>query len=165
MNKFDKFLENFSSAMEKFYYIVSYPFIKVLNKLALFWLRDEVIERETYVEFLEDAMKVQRNSLNEYIVQNKNLSIRLEKFEKDGDSMTLHHKQWLEGEIARLTKTVRELYERNESLNSDSAKMLSAGNAVAELIPVNKPKKRLTKKDMQIKSVIDQWNESAKRWK
>ena len=67
--------------------------------------------------------------------------------------------------MSRLTVLVRELAERNESLNNDNAKLLVAGNAVAELVSVNKPKSRLTKKDKEIKSIVNQWNEAAVQWK
>jgi uncharacterized coiled-coil protein SlyX len=165
MSKLNNFLEHLYSGVEKTIYIVSCPIVKPLDFLAKNWLSKDNSEREGYIKFLEDAMAAQRSALNEYIVQCNKLTERLEKFEKHGESLTLHHKQWLEGEMVRLTKIVRELAERNESLNSDNAKLLFAGNAVAELISVNKPKSRLTKKDKHIKSVIDEWNDAARLWK
>ena len=165
MSKINNVLESLYSGVERTIYIVSYPVVKPLDWLASGWLKSQNAEREGYIKFLEDAMAAQRSALNEYIVQCNKLTERLEKFEKHGESLTLHHKQWLEGELVRVTKIIREMAERNESLNADNAKLLSAGNAVAELISVNKPKSRLTKKDKQIKSVIDQWNDSARLWK
>jgi uncharacterized coiled-coil protein SlyX len=165
MSKINNMLESLYSGVERTIYIVSYPVVKPLDWLANGWLKGQNAEREGYIKFLEDAMAAQRSALNEYIVQCNKLTERLEKFEKHGESLTLHHKQWLEGELVRVTKIVREVAERNESLNNDNAKLLFAGNAVAELISVNKPKSRLTKKDKHIKSVIDQWNDAARLWK
>jgi hypothetical protein len=165
MSKIDKSLEFFYSGIEKTIYLLSYPVVKPLDWLAKIWTSKDILEREGYIKFLEDAMAVQRSSLNEYIIQCNNLTVRLEKYEKCGESMTLHHKQWLESEVARLTKTIRDICERNESLNNDNAKLLFAGNALAELIYVGKPKKRMTKKDKQIQSTIDQWNDTARLWK
>lgn len=165
MSKIDNILERLYAGVEKTIYIVSCPVVKPLDWLAKGWLSKETSEREGYIKFLEDAMVVQRSSLNEYIVQCNNLTVRLEKYEKCGESMTLHHKQWLEAEVVRLTKTVRDVCERNESLNNDNAKLLASGNALAELLYVGKPKKRMTKKDKQIQSTVDQWNENSRLWK
>lgn len=165
MTKLDNFLNCLYSGVEKTIFVVSYPVIKPLDWLAKVWTGKEVSEREGYIKFLEDSMVVQRSSLNEYIVQCNKLTARLEKYEKCGESMTLHHKQWLEAEVVRLTKTVRDVCERNESLNNDNAKLLFAGNSLAELLYVGKPKKRMTKKDKQIQSTIDQWNDTARLWK
>lgn len=165
MSKFEKAAEVFCNTVEKTLHIVSYPVVKPMDWLANFWLKTQIDEREGYIKFLEDSMVVQRSSLTEYIVQCNKLTERLEKFEKCGESMTLHHKQWLEGEIVRLTKIVRDVCDRNESLNGDNAKLLYAGNAVAELLYVGKPKKRMTKKDKEIQATINQWNEVARLWK
>lgn len=165
MSKFDNFLEGLYSGIEKTIYVVSYPVVKPIDWAAECWLKHKTQEREGYIKFLEDAMVVQRASLNEYIVQCNSLTNRLEKYEKCGESMTLHHKQWLESEIVRLTKTIRDVCERNESLNNDNSKLLFAGNSLAELLYVGKPKKRMTKKDKQIQSTIDQWNDTARLWK
>lgn len=165
MSKLDNILNSLSSGVEKTIYIVSYPVVKTLDWMACGWLRNQIYEREGYVKFLEDAMVVQRSSLNEYIVQCNNLTARLEKYEKCGESMTLHHKQWLESELVRVTKIVRDLAERNESLNDDNAKLLASGNALAELLYVGKPKKKMTKKDKEIQSAVDQWNKNSRLWK
>lgn len=165
MSRFERFADALNSGIEKTIYVVSYPVVKPLDWLAEGWLKHKTQEREGYIKFLEDAMFVQRSSLNEYIVQCNKLNYRLEKYEKCGESMTLHHKEWLESEVVRLTKTVRDVCERNESLNNDNAKLLAAGNSLAELLYVGKPKKRMTKKDKEIQSTIDKWNDTARLWK
>jgi hypothetical protein len=165
MSKFDKVLETVAFGVERSISFISYPVVKTLDWIAVGWLRNQIDEREKFVEFLEDAHAAQREALNEYLRQNKALSIRLASYEKNGETVTFKHRDWLNGEVSRLTVIVRELAERNESLNNDNAKLLVAGNAVAELLSVNKPKSRLTKKDKEIKSIISQWNEAAVQWK
>lgn len=165
MNKFDKFFYLICSGVEKTIYFVSYPVVKTLDWLSSLWMNRTIEEREGYIKFLEDSMVVQRSSLTEYIVQCNKLTARLERYEKCGESMTLHHKEWLEGEVVRLTKTVRDVCERNESLNNDNAKLLSTGNNLANFLYIGKPKKRLTKKDKEVQKAVDEWNESARQWK
>lgn len=164
MSKFDKVLESVSFCVEKSIYFISYPVVKTLDWVSLGWLKNQIDEREKFVEFLEDSHAAQREALNEYLRQNKALAIRLASYENNGETVTFKHRDWLNGEVSRLTVIVRELAERNESLNNDNAKLLVAGNAVAELLSVNKPKSRITKKDKEIKSIVSQWNEAARRW-
>lgn len=165
MSKFDKVLESVAFGVEKSIHFIAYPVVKTIDWLALGWLKNQIDEREKFVEFLEYAHASQREALNEYLKQNKALSIRLASYEKNGETVTFKHRDWLNGEVSRLTFIARELAERNESLNNDNAKLLVAGNAVAELVFVNKPKSRLTKKDKEIESIVSQWNEAARRWK
>jgi hypothetical protein len=164
MSNFQKVSEFVVSGVEKTINVISYPFIKSIDFLAKGWLKYELEDNQKFTEFLENALASQRYALNEYISLNKALKERLDAFEKDGESMTLKHRDWLNSEVERLTVLVRELAERNESLNESNSKLLSAGNAVAELISINKPKKRLTKKDKATQEIIDNWNVVARRW-
>jgi hypothetical protein len=165
MSKFNKALESVWFGVEKSISIISYPAVKTLDWLAIGWLKGQIDEQEKFVEFLEDALAAQREALSGCLSQNKALSVRLANYERNGETVTLKHRDWLNGEVSRLTLMVRELAERNESLNSDNAKLLFAGNSVAELVSVNKPKSRLTKKDKHIKSIVDQWNDASRLWK
>lgn len=164
MSKMQKVSEFLICGVEKTISIVSYPFIKSVDFLAEGWLKHELEDNRKFTEFLEDSLESQRHALNEYIRLNKALKERLDSFEKEGESMTLKHREWLNKEVERLTHLVRELAERNESLSESNSKLLVAGNAVAELVSVNKPKKRLTKKDKAIQLIIDNWNVAARRW-
>ena len=88
MSKFDKILESVAFGVEKSIYFISYPVVKTLDWLALGWLRNQIDEREKFVEFLEDAHAAQREALNEYLRQNKALAIRLASYEKNGETVT-----------------------------------------------------------------------------
>jgi hypothetical protein len=164
MNKTHKASEIFISAVEKTINVITYPFIKTIDWMAYGWLKYEIADMDKYADFLDESLETQRIALNDYIKQNKALSARLEQFEKEGETVTLKHRDWLNGEVARLTHLVRELSERNESLSNNNSQLLSAGNAVAELVSVNKPKKRLTKKDKETQSIISNWDKAARRW-
>lgn len=138
------------------------PPVKALDWLARKWLKHELIEKEEFSQFLETSMAEQRSAMLRYISENKALSERLSQYEKFGEENMLKQKEWLAKESRRVSELLNEQMENNEKLNLSNAKMRVAGDAMAELIAINKPKRRLTKKDKQIQSVIEDWNKNSR---
>jgi hypothetical protein len=154
---------NFSvNCIERVVDFIIYPPAKCLDWMARKWIGHEIAERDSFITFLETALAEQRSSIAKYIKENNALSERLEKYEKYGEDNLILQKEWLAKESNRINSLLSEQIQNNEKLNESNAKMRAAGDAVAELVALNKPKKHLTKKDKQIQKAVDDWNKNSR---
>lgn len=147
----------FAYGVESFTHTVISPPAKAIDWLAKKWIGQEIEEKDSFIKFLECSLAEQRLAIVRYIQQNKALGERLS---KEGLLIT---KELLANSAARQAQLLLvEQNQNNEKLNYSNAKMRAAGDALAELIVLNKPKKRLTNKDKQIQKAIDDWNKNSR---
>lgn len=148
--------------IEKTVDFIIYPPTRCLDWMARKWISHEINDKDSFIDFLESSLAEQRISLLKYIDENKRLSERLSKYEKYGEQNLIMQTEWLAKETSRINSILTEKIEENEKLNNSNAKMRAAGDALAEAIADNKPKRHLTKKDKMIKKAVDDWNKNSR---
>lgn len=153
---------SFSYGVERVINKVISPPAKGLDWLAKKWLAQEVEDSRAFIEFLETALADQRSSITMYIKENKALADRLSKYEKNSEENLLMQTEFLSKETRRINALLIEQIQNNEKLNDSNAKMRAAGDALAELVVLNKPKKSISKKDKQIQKAVDDWNKNSR---
>jgi hypothetical protein len=147
----------FAYGVESFTYTVLSPPAKALDWLAKKWIGQEIEEKDSFIKFLESSLAEQRLSIARYIQQNKVLTERLS---REGLLIT---KELLANSAARQAQLLLvEQNQNNEKLNESNAKMRAAGDALAELVALNKPKKHVSKKDRDLQKAIDDWNKNSR---
>lgn len=152
----------FTNFVEKGVNLVITPPVKGIDWLASKWLSHEIEDKDSFIDFLESSLAEQRTSLLRYIRENEEMAKRLAKYEKHGEENLIKQTEWLSKEASRINSLLHEQMENNEKLNTINAKMRTAGDALAEAVANNKPKKYVSKKDKQIQKAIQTWNSNSR---
>ena len=150
------------TCIEKTVDFIIKPPASALDWMAKKWISREIKEKDSFIQFLETALAEQRISLLKYIKENQTISERLNKYEKYGEENIIKQTEWLTKEVSRINGLLHEQAENVEKLNESNAKMLAAGDALAELVALNKPKRHLTKKDKMIQKAVQDWNKNSR---
>lgn len=150
------------TCVEKTVDFIIKPPASALDWMAKKWISHEIKEKDSFIQFLETALAEQRLSLTKYIKENQAISERLKKYEKYGEENIIKQTEWLSKETSRINGLLHEQAENVEKLNESNAKMLAAGDALAELVALNKPKRHLTKKDKMIQKAVQDWNKNSR---
>lgn len=151
----------FAYGVQSFTHTVTSPPVKALDWLAEKWLGRED-EKDSFINFLEVALAEQRSSITMYIKENKALADRLNKYEKNSEENLVMQTEFLAKEARRINALLLEQIQNNEKLNDSNAKMRAAGDAIAELVALNKPKRNISKKDKQIQKAVEDWNKNSR---